>query len=88
MTGFDLRIRIDAALGVATVEVLLADGSRDVFTATTIDGTFAGYMAFFMEALASIRGNWLEALRAWSSAWPDAAVAEGVDMLDKLAKEL
>lgn len=88
MTGFDLKVRIDADSGVATAEVLLADGSRDAFTATAIDGTMDGFMEFFMAATMSARGNWLDAMRAWVSAWPDAAAKAGIAMLDELAKEL
>ena len=86
MTGFDLRIRIDDSM--ATAEVLLADGSRDAFFATAIDGTFGGYMEFYMMAMTNIRGNWLDAMRAWMEAWPDAAKAEGIAELERLAKGL
>jgi hypothetical protein len=88
MNGFDLRIRVDAEAGVATAEVLLADGTRDVFHTTSIDGSFNGFMAFFMDAVGCQRSNWLDAMRAWSSAWPDAAAKEGIAMLDELAKGL
>ena len=88
MTGFDLQIRIDAEHGVATAEVVLADGSRDCFHVATIDGTFDGYMAFFLAAMNSVHTNWLESMRAWSSAWPDAAVKDGIAELDRLAGRL
>ena len=88
MTGFDFRVRIDTEAGVATAEVLLVDGSRDAFIATAIDGTFDGYMAFFMSAMTNCSSNWIGALHAWTSAWPDAAMREGIEMLDKLAKGL
>ena len=88
MSGFDLRVRVDAENGVATAEVLLADGSCEMFDAAAITGDFNDFMVFYMTAMANIRGNWIEALHAWTSAWPDAAKREGIDTLDRLAKGL
>ncbi len=88
MNGFDLRIRIDAENRVATAEVLLADGSCEMFDAAAITGDFNDFMVFYMTAMANIRGNWIGALHAWTSAWSDAAVADGIAIFDKFARGL